>query len=240
MSYNPFYGFTEAGVTPPPSSAIEHRPQGGPGYEVALRNLMTHMIEISGDPSGSYPEDYLDPDDAAVCRRVVGLANHLGWPSSSELGPMEVPKFDLYPARNSRLGMAKAGLTKLLFFKEAGEPHQAYVLGRLGASVDQLVALCDDGLLRSMRSHELDRSNGLGWGRLPDADLLNNALGIGRTHGVEFENVSTNPKSKTLAGKLLENVPPNLLDDATLAHFGLTGFKRLRSHDLIERTHGGA
>ena len=100
-TYNTFYGFTEAGASAPPNNdAIRHRDQetrpGAPGYEVALRDLMTHMIEISGDPSGSDPEDYMDPDDAQVCRRVVALANQLGWPSASEFEPMEVPNSDRY------------------------------------------------------------------------------------------------------------------------------------------------
>lgn len=249
MSYNPFYGFTDAGASAPPHSNVRHRGDPRPDYatdvlpeydaeehEAALRDLTADMLEISGDPSGSYPEDYMTEEDAEVCERVVELANYLGWPNANDLGTMEVPRFDLYPTRNSRLHIAKAGLTKLFFFKDRGEAHRGYILGKLGASPDQVVALCDDGLLRSYRSHELDRSNGIGWGRLPDPDILHAALDIGREHGVEHQNVSTNPKSKTLAAKLLENVPGHLLDDhdGAMTYFGLTGYKRLSSQDLIE------
>jgi hypothetical protein len=250
MAYNPFYNFTEAGASPPPrNDAIRHRKYNAAEYAHALDDLMDNMYEISDDPSGSKPEDYMSRDDAEVCRRVAGLADDIGWVNANEFGRMKTSREPpeilpdwlrsrlQIPAWKTRRHIARTALMTAVAFKETGEGHRGYILGVLGASPDQLVALCDDGRLRSLRADELDRSKAFGWGRLPDPDKLNAALGIGKVQGVEYMNVTSNPKSKTLAGKLLENVPGELLTEDLLARHGLTDYKRLHSSELVGGEH---
>ena len=236
MAFNPFYGFKEHGAEPPIQAIkVKGLAEGEHGrsrddYDQALAALLKNMYEVSGDPSGSVPELYLSPDDAEICKRITKFAKEkIVWKHANELGTMLVPrKPDRYSAWENPLHTAKAGLTKALFFTHKGDEHRGYVFGRLGASPEQLVALCEDGKLRSLRSHELEKSKGIGWGALPNSEILRAALGIGKTYGVEYMNVSTNPKSKTLVEKLLENVPKNEWTNEELDPYGLTqhGLKR--------------
>lgn len=202
----------------PGNPAIPHREIGSAEYKEAVDRLAAHMYKISDDPSGSNPADYLSPEDADFCARFVEVANQHGWPHAGVI-EMRTPGRALAPVGwllfrdksvptwTKPLRTAKAGLTKVLFFPRQ-EEHKGYVFGRLGASLRQPVALCDDGLLRSLRGRELYKSKGLGWGRLPDPDLLKPALGIGKCEGVDY----TNFKSATLK-QLLMAKSKNALPD---------------------------
>lgn len=156
-----------------------------------INRLLRHMAEISGDPSGSNPADYLSEQDAKTVAEFVEIANELGWPASDtivlrktrNISPANA--FDR-PAWVNPRNTAKSGLTKALFFPRAEDERRGYVFGELGLSPSQQVAICDDGLLRSLRGPELERSKGVGWGRLPDPGLLIDALANGSQAGIDY------------------------------------------------------
>lgn len=221
----------------------------------AFKELTDHMIEISDDPSGSNPEEYLAPEDVETLHNFWQLAEDLGWPEASTLtmrkgrssltlpwtaysvaygglrrGLHRVTKNfknysfgDYDPARRTDgkrenvpiwvkpQTTAIRGLTKAAISRRTGESHKGYIFARLGFEhPTQLVAFCDDGKLRSLRGRELSRSYALGWGRLPDAELVEPVLASGRTHGVDIVNYG----SKSLSRTLLLHIDSNLIKDS--------------------------
>jgi len=184
--------------------------QLGPEHTQAVDCLRDHMVEISDDPRGSDPEGYLSPEDIQVLQEFKAYADEKGWPGAVEAGmltgkseaikawspPLEPRRFiKIINAQNT----AKAGLTKALFFSEAGgesRGRKGYIVGRLsfgGGSYEPLVAFTDDGKLVMQRDPRLPTSKGIGWGRLPDLDILNAALPIGKRYGVNYSNVKSKP-----------------------------------------------
>jgi hypothetical protein len=170
--------------------------------QLAKAALVKRMEEISDDPSGSDPADYLSPEDAETCEQFVALANTIGWPNSDEIG-MRTSRIPGIPVWTSSRRTAKAGLTKFLFYPKTGATHRAYKFGKLSIMPTQAVALCDDGLLRSHRVSGIDRSLGDGWGRLPEPEYLAPVLAKGQAYGVNY----TNAGSETLSQLLLGRIP---------------------------------
>lgn len=177
----------------------------------AGRRLFQHMIDISDDPTGSDPAEYLHPQDAETCRQFVDWAKANHWPGARDLSMRSawmkgwtdsvLGHRVALPAWRSSPHSVKAPWTKRLFFPVVSE-WQGYSFGKLRMASGQVVALCDDGLLRSERGPELTRSKGIGWGRLPDKDVL-----LAAVHAYTPIGYGNEPLSEIL----LAQIPPELL-----------------------------
>lgn len=171
------------------------------------RKLLDHMFEISGDPSGSPLDLYLDEEEVAQCQQFLQLAEELAWPDSVNINMRTGSKLPFssfaFSAWRTNLNNTKADLTKGLFFPETSQ-NKGYVFGKLGLASSQQVALCYDGLLRSYRGRELKKSKGIGWGRLPDPGLMTPLLSSGRSL-VDYGHA---PLGKVLLGLIPADILP--------------------------------
>jgi hypothetical protein len=180
--------------------------QSSADHQLALMRLKEHMYDISDDPRGSDPYAYMSFEDARTCEEFTDLANSRGWPNTSPL-EMRIPRLPGIPlighawtnARNTEQSL----LTKKLFFTTSAS-EKGYAFGKLGIEPPQLVALCSDGLLRSLRgsNYELSRSKAYGWGRLPHPDILVGARAVGAANGVEYSNSSLQNLGQILVAKM--------------------------------------
>lgn len=141
--------------------------------------LFRHMYDISGDPSGSRPEDYFDEKDLEELSEFFQIATELQWVDAEAVIDMRrsrVPGLEAFPnsKRVGTAGLARAGLTRVLFFPRIEPAQRGYVGLKLNMQPTQLVAVCQkDHLLRSWRGPELaGGSKAMGWGRLPDPDYM--------------------------------------------------------------------
>lgn len=166
------------------------------------RALANHMHDISNNSSGSDPRLYLTASEADICDQFIKIARGAGWPNAQPIY-MRKAVISRIPAWKNSRHIAKAGLTKALFYPQCDIERKGYVIGKLHMVHGQPVALCDDGKLRSLRGDELTRSKGIGWGRLPDRDKLLAALHPTR--------VPINYGPRPLSEKLLDNIPGNQL-----------------------------
>src|SRR5262249_23495007 len=104
------------------------------------------------------------------------LADDLEWPDTEPIGMRRsrnwMPTKHVWTSRKS---VGRSALSKTLWYPRAGEPQQGYVFAKLNIPEVlpmQSVAVCRDGLLYSLRHTELDKSRGMGWGRLPEPDIM--------------------------------------------------------------------
>lgn len=169
---------------------------------VGRLNLAKHMRKISGDPSGSELHRYLRKEDVETCEQFLGMATELQWPGSLAID-MRACRIPGVPAWTSGLRTAKAGLTKVLFYPKIDETRRGYYFGRLRMIPSQHVALCSDGYLRSLRGDELPKSYGIGWGVLPDPELLLAAI--------KPATVPIDYGSKSLGTRLVAQIPSGCL-----------------------------
>ena len=172
-------------------------------YDRAHNALFDHMYEISDDPSGSDPTDYLSQADVEELRSSLATAKASpDWKNASLLDMQKiwVPGFE--DAWKGPLTTAKVGLTKFLWFRKKGEPHWGIIFGHLSIEPSQAVAVRDDGLLVSKRGTELQKSKGVGWGRLPDPEKMMPVLAPGKMHGVNYSNVYSAPLRTVMKNRL--------------------------------------
>lgn len=167
--------------------------------------LFEHMQEISDDPSGSDPADYLDEIDAEACKKLLEVAEQVGWAGSREL-EMRISRGNRFghKAWKSSLSVARTAFTKTLAFPAIWE-GRGYVIGDTGVSPSQTVFLCQDGKLRSMRGMELTSSKAFGAGRLPDPDILEAAL--------YPSHKKIDLPHEGLIGKVLSQIPADKIPD---------------------------
>jgi hypothetical protein len=194
------------------------------------------MEIISDNPEGSDPSDYLSPEDAETVRKFHGLYDSLNWLEADQLEGMKTGPSDRIPGWKEAEHVAKAALTKRLFYRHpaGGEPQPGIIFAKLSTSNPrQLVALRADGKLVSKRGTELEKSYGIGWGKLPDKDIMEPALPAGCSYGVDYTNANSLSLNDILVGSLskrLSNSEDNrvkqLLAERSLADrvadFGLT------------------
>jgi hypothetical protein len=184
--------------------------EGEEGREVQ-RELFEHMYEISDDPSGSDPAKYLSPEDAETCKEVAKLADSLDWPGASLL-EMRSSRRGNIDAWTKPRNFAKTSLTKAIVFPVIAG-RRGYVFGHTSTVPSQLVALCEgkcegedgediNGVLLSKRGPELERSKGIGWGRLPDPGKIAAARAKGEAYGISYANVESLPLAKLLLKKM--------------------------------------
>jgi hypothetical protein len=88
--------------TKPNLSMLEHRDR-----------LWQHMYDISGDPSGSKPEDYFIEKDQADVDEFLQMAAELGWVDAEPTIDMHrswIPGVEGFPnsRRAGRAGLARA------------------------------------------------------------------------------------------------------------------------------------
>jgi hypothetical protein len=193
----------------PGNKAIKYREHDTPEHLAAIDELAKHMYEISDDPSGSDPIEYLSPKDMEICERFVVEAKNAHWPNASLLDfrlyrdtpAAKAIRLNGRPAWSSPARIAKGGLTQALFFPKI-EQHRGYIFGHLGIVPSQAVALCDDGKLRSLRGADLPSSKGIGWGILPKPALLMPALAPGHLQGVEYSNAGSLSLEATLKARM--------------------------------------
>jgi hypothetical protein len=186
--------------------------------KAAAEALRAHMLEISGDPQGSNPRDYLSEKDATMLSNFVNLANHIHWAGASvlELHTSRIPGKLVWNGKHTQ--PAKNNLVRAMTMHQVGETHRGYVIGSLSiGQPSPTVAVGDDGLLYSERSiHMLQPSYGDGMGRLPDADILEPMIGVGQMHGV-----TTGNYHKKLIDVLMAGIPDEALLGVDLHNFGL-------------------
>jgi hypothetical protein len=146
--------------------------------ELALHSLQEHMVDISGDPHGSDPADYMSPDDVKILEEFVDIASSLDWPGAE---PINMLKHRTgRPAWSSTEYSGRSGLVKSVFYRPVRlTPLRGYRLGKLHMPLGQPVAIAEDGKLYSERGSEMTRSYGMGWGVLPDRECLDEVI----THG---------------------------------------------------------
>ncbi len=136
------------------------------------------MEEISGDPSGTDPALYLNGEELETLDRFIGMVegnnDGPGWPDAEPI--IHMRSAEGVRAWTSSMNIAKSGLFKALLLPKTGDTQLGYVFARLNIMPTQQVAICKDGKLRSKRGHELIRSNGVGWGALPDPVFLAEAI----------------------------------------------------------------
>lgn len=173
-----------------------------------IRDLFGHMEKISGNPAGTELNEYFDEEEVKICNQFLLQAEETGWVRSDPISMQacwvrKIPSGEKVPAWTSRLRTAKSGLTKALFFPQIGKEYRGYSFAKLGISPSQRVALCSDGLLRSLRGPELNESMAIGWGKLPDKSKLTPALSPGYTH-IEYGN--------NLRETLQEKIPASYLE----------------------------
>jgi hypothetical protein len=186
--------------------------------------VQEHMAEISGDPSGSDPSLYLPQEDVRTLENFVKMADDLGWPNSTDISMKTrryeaVPQMNKIPVWHSSKHVAKAALTKRLFLKQ-NETYKGYVFGYLSlAKPPQTVAICSDGNIRSLRGAELRHSNGLGWGKLPDPELMDNMIAASRhVNPVHYGLNGSEP----LASVLKSRIPWDISKNTDFEKYGLS------------------
>lgn len=141
--------------------------------------LAQHMYDISDDPHGSEPKDYLGGEELQELNHFIGLAEELGWPDAESIIGMRsgrgrnVRWLPQLPAWEHNRHIDHAALTKRLFYPRVGEAQPGYVFAELNiAGLEQRVAVARNKKLYSLRGHELYKSKAMGWGRLPDPEYL--------------------------------------------------------------------
>ena len=155
---------------------------------LAAKRLLDHMRDISGNPKGSAPEPYLKAKELEVLEKFLRLANAVGWAGSDEIS-MRTSRLPNARVQNGSATQAvKGGIALALATGQTGKKHRGYIFGSLNIPERQLVAICDDGELRSLRGRELyTGSFGKGWGLLPDTELMEPVLAPGASTGINTE-----------------------------------------------------
>lgn len=185
----------------------------------AVRALLNNMYEVSGDPSGSDPEDYFDEGDVATLKSFNAIMKHLypgGWPVKGDMTThdlsMRVGWLGQKHIWTRRDRSAKSGTFNLTRTRKLGAGRLGIKFAQLGTSPTQQVALGEDGKLYSERDPgALNKSKGLGWGRLPDPDLTRAALSRG--HGM-FDLYGRGSGIGSLANSLMLTLPQEDIREA--------------------------
>ena len=173
-------------------------PRGKAEIEKGIHELGHHLEDISGDPSGSDPMDYLiDPSHRHSFDKFFDEWAAAGFPGAAPL-PMQVRRdgkpawghgktlITRRPLHNHGHSYPPTQKALKFLFKTKGAPAEGFVWSILGCkSYPQLIAVCTDRTLRSMRGPELHESEGYGWGRLPDFAVLEPALNENLHDGVD-------------------------------------------------------
>lgn len=159
---------------------------------IAQRVMSQHLVDISGDSSGSRPEDHLGPSGVAVCEDFLVEAERLNWPNAQDLSLKKRRTFILpveeLPVWRKPTHYPPHPYSRALLHRKDWE-GQGYRIGMgvlfphdfMGPGYQPrinlvdlnrhktAIMLCTDGLLRCHRVPAVFRkSYGYGYGRLPE------------------------------------------------------------------------
>jgi hypothetical protein len=144
--------------------------------ENRMRSLRKHMVDISDDPSGSDPAKYLKPYEVAIINNLVDLAQQPGVDLQGRQITLKKPWLPGFMAYRKPANVHTQALTEMLMFKELMRCSALGIGHTIGGLNQPVVMDPQTGLLYSQRGEELQRSKAIGYGRLPDAEILEWAL----------------------------------------------------------------